>query len=352
MNMEKMEEFLSTIQSPLTRKSYIAGIRIFETYLNKPIESLIGTEDQGRTIEKFYVHLKNKGYTQNSCRNLVNGAIQFLKFYKVPLTYKKSLGIYRTELTTRDKLVTIAEVRQMAEVASLKEMIILEVYLLGLRVYDACRLKKDIFDISKDAPIPIEILTHKEGVIARTFISQEFKDSLVKYLPLLKKDNPYLLQSARREVVDEDSLNKTLKTLATRAGIDTKGFHWHTGRKLFLRTSAELGITSWNAMMMVGKSVDKSIETYINHVQLKEDFLKVSEVLRFRKPNGNGKVANLEKENQELRNVMKVIAKFVTEEMRKQRLAQKPSKESLKELMKRTKKDLEILDNFVKEKEV
>jgi hypothetical protein len=58
---------------------------------------------------------------------------------------------------------------------------------------------------------------------------QEFNDSLVKYLPLLKKDNPYLLQSARREVVDEDSLNKTLKTLATRAGIDNKGFplaHW------------------------------------------------------------------------------------------------------------------------------
>jgi integrase len=172
MDMEKMEEFLSTIQSPLTRESYIAGIRIFETYLNKPIESLLGTEDQGRTIEKFYVYLKNKGYAQNSCRNLVNGIIQSLKFYKVSLTYKKSLGIYRTELTTRDKLVTIAEVRQMAEVASLKEMIVLGVYLLGLRVHDACRLKKDILDISKETPIPIEILTHKEGVIARTYISR------------------------------------------------------------------------------------------------------------------------------------------------------------------------------------
>jgi hypothetical protein len=236
----------------------------------------------------------------------------------------------------------------MAEVASLKEMIVLEVYLLGLRVYDACRLKKDIFDISKEAPIPMEILTHKEGVIARTYISQEFKDSLVKYLPLLKKDNPYLLQSARREVVDEDSLNKTLKTLATRAGIDTKGFHWHTGRKLFMRTAAELGITSWNAMMMVGKSVDKSIETYINHVQLKGDFLKISEVLRLRKPNGNGKVANLEKENEELRRVMRTIAKFVEEEMRKTRLSQKPSKESLKDLMKRTKEDLKVLDDFLK----
>ena len=104
-------------------------------------------------------------------------------------------------------------------------------------------------------------------------------------------------------------------------------------------------------MMMVGKSVDKSIETYINHVQLKDDFLKISEVLRLRKPNGNGKVANLEKENEELRQVMRVISKFVSEEMRKQRLAQKPSKESLKELMKRTKEDLEVLDNFVRKEE-
>jgi integrase len=341
MDMEKIAEFLSTIQSPLTRKSYVAGIRILETYLNKPIESLIGTEDQGRTIEKFYVHLKNKGYTQNSCRNLVNGVIQFLKFFKVPVTYKKSLGIYRTELTTRDKIVTIAEVRQMAEVASLKEMIVLEVYLLGLRVYDACRLKKDLFDISKEAPIPLEILTHKEGIIARTYISQEFKDLLVKYLPLLKKDNPYLFQSARRAFVDEDSLNKTLKTLAVRAGIDTKGLHWHTGRKLFLRTSAELGITSWNAMMMVGKSVDKSIETYINHVQLKEDFLRISEVLRLKKTNGNGKVANLEKENQELRNIMKVLAKFVAEEMRKTR--------SKEDIQMGSPEELQILEDFLRE---
>jgi hypothetical protein len=114
-----------------------------------------------------------------------------------------------------------------------------------------------------------------------------------------------------------------------------------------MRTAAESGITSWNAMM-IGKSVDKRIETYINHVQLKEDFLKISEVLRLRKPNGNGKVANLEKENEELRQIMRVISKFVSEEMRKTRLAQKPSKESLKGLMKRTKEDLKILDDFLK----
>jgi len=98
MNMEKILEFFSVIQSPKTRKSYKHGIKVFEEFLKKPIESLIGTEDQGRKIEQFYVYLKNKGYTQNSCRNLVNGAIQYLKFYKVPLTYRKSLGIYRTEI--------------------------------------------------------------------------------------------------------------------------------------------------------------------------------------------------------------------------------------------------------------
>lgn len=184
----------------------------------------------------------------------------------------------------------------MASVADLKGQVILELLLLGLRVGDVCRLEWKWFDVSdQDAPVPLDIRTHKEGIIAHTFVSQELKELLTKFLPSLDSSCKYLLQSSRKEHLDEDSLNAILKDLATRARINLRGLlHWHCDRKLFMRTCAESGINSWNAKMMCGKAVEKSIETYINNVQLKEDIKKVSNILRLKKTNGNGRIGNLE----------------------------------------------------------
>jgi predicted RNase H-like nuclease (RuvC/YqgF family) len=119
---------------------------------------------------------------------------------------------------------------------------------------------------------------------------------LEKYIPTLDQKNKYLMQSEKGGNVKEKQLLRRLQSLQKRAGIDAKGqvFGWHIGRKLFLRTCAELGITSWNAQMMCGKSVDKSISTYINGIQLKNDAIKVYNVLKMEVSNGNGKVTRLE----------------------------------------------------------
>jgi site-specific recombinase XerD len=309
--MGKMEDFLSTIQSPQTRKSYTNGIRKFEEFLKRPIEKVLGSADAGKSVEKFFVWLKSNSYTQNSARNMTNGPIQFLKYFDTQVKYRKSLGIYKTEITTRDHLLTAAEVQEMASVADLKGQIILELLLLGLRVGDVCRLEWKWFDVSdRDAPVPLEIMTHKERIMAHTFVSQEFKDLLAKFLPSLDKSCKYLLQSSRKDHLDEDSLNAILKDLAVKARINLRGLlHWHCGRKLFMRTCAESGINSWNAKMMCGKAVEKSIETYINNVQLKEDFKKVSDILRLKKANGNGRIGSMEE-------VMNLMAAALTELLR------------------------------------
>lgn len=312
MDMAKLDDFLATIQSPSTRKSYRNGIMKLEEFLGKPIETLIGSSDAGKTVEKFFVWLKNKGHTQNTARNLVNGGIQYLKYFDTQVKYRKSLGIYKTELTTRDHLLAIAEVQEMASVADLKEQVILELLLLGLRVGDVCRLEWKQFDVlDQEAPTPLLIRTRKEGTTAHTFVSEELMELLAKYLPLLDKNNKYLLQSARKEHLDEDSINSILKDLSVRARINVRGLlHWHCGRKLFMRTCAELGLTSWNAMMMCGKAVERSIETYINNVQLKEDFKKVSGVLRLRKVgSGNGQIKDIDE-------ALKVVSAAVGELLR------------------------------------
>ena len=294
--MAKMEDWLETIPSPQTRKTYRSGIRKFEEYYDKPIETLIGSDDAGKTIEKFYVWLK-QNHPQNTCRNITNCPIQFLKYFNTPVNYRRNLGIYTTTLTTRDHKLTVDEAREMWKIAGLDEKVMIKAWLLGLRIGDACKLEWSQFNI-KPSEEPQEILvnTKKESILAHVFIDAEFQKLLEKYLPTLNKSNKFLFQSEKGGNVKEKQLLRRLQSLQKRAGIQSNGqvFGWHIGRKLFLRTCAELGITSWNAQMMCGKAVDKSIATYINGVALKNDAIKVSNVLKMEISNGNGKVVKLE----------------------------------------------------------
>jgi hypothetical protein len=120
---EKVNDWLSAVPSPQTQKTYEAGIKKFEEFYGQGIETLIGKsgEETGHTIEKFYVWLKEKGHGQNTCRNLINSPIQFLKYFGTEPKYRKSLGMYRTVATTRDHRASISEIQEIAKVADLRE---------------------------------------------------------------------------------------------------------------------------------------------------------------------------------------------------------------------------------------
>ena len=294
MDMARIDDWLSTIPSPHTRKNYNAGIKKFEKYFGNGIETIIGSDDAGKIIDKYYAWLKNQGTPQNTCRNLVNSPIQFLKYFKTEVNYRNK-GMYKTVLTTRDHLLNISEVQEMAKVADLREQILLEVFLMGLRIGDVSILKWKTFDVNTKPPVEIRILTSKEDVVAQTFISEEFQGLLQKYLDRIDKNNEFLFQSNRRGNLSSKRINQILKDLADRAQIKTHGlFRWHIGRKLFIRTCAELGVNAWNAKIMCGKSVSMDIATYINGVRLKNDFIKVSNVLKlFPKPVANGQTKQM-----------------------------------------------------------
>jgi integrase len=298
MDMKLVEDWLSGIPSKYTRKSYKSGIKKFENeYYHKPIETLIKSPDAGKVVEQFYCWLRER-HGQNTCRNVVNSVIQFLKFHGTEVKYRKALQIYKTVPTTRDHRTVISEIQEMAKTSDLREQVFLEVFLLGLRIGDVALLEWRTFDQNGETPTPIEINTKKEQVIARTFVSEEFKQLLNKYLPLLDKTNPYLFQSKRRRHLSTKQIDNILKGLIKRAGIVNHGlFRWHTGRKLFLRTCAELGISSWSAKLMCGKAIPASDDTYVHDAELRNDFMKISETLRlFPKtiPQAENKIKNLE----------------------------------------------------------
>jgi integrase len=329
MDMARVEDWLSAIPSKYTRKTYKSGIRKFEQFYKKPIEDLLNLSDEetGHIVEKFYACLKDRGHGQNTCRNLINSPLQYLKYFGKNPKYRRALGMYKTVLTTRDHLTTIFEIQELAKVGDLREQILLEVFLLGLRVRDVSELKWQSFAVNGEPPIPIFINTKKEEVTAQTFISEEFKGLLDKYLPTLDKSNPYLFQSKKwtkkRKGIQNlgtKQIENVFKGLVKKAGINTHGvMAWHSGRKLFLRTATELGISPWSAKLMCGKSVPASDDAYIHNVELKPDFLKVSEVLRlFPKnvPHASDRIRQLEdamtaleKENIALKTRIEVMQK-------------------------------------------
>ena len=98
------------------------GIRRFEEFYQKPIESLLEPDDTelGHIIEKFYSRLRER-HPQNTCRNLVNCPIQYFKYFGKNPKYKKNLGICTTTLTTRDHMLVVDEAREMWKVSSLEE---------------------------------------------------------------------------------------------------------------------------------------------------------------------------------------------------------------------------------------
>jgi hypothetical protein len=158
----------------------------------------------------------------------------------------------------------------------------IKTWLLGLRIGDACRLEWKQFDF-KPTEEPQEVLvnTKKESITAHCFVDSEFQKLLEKYIPTLDRSNKHLFQAQTGSNVKEKQMLRRLQNLQKKAGIKAKGvFGWHIGRKLFLRVAAENGVTSWNAQMMCGKAVDKGISTYINGLALKNDAIKIHNVLK------------------------------------------------------------------------
>jgi integrase len=278
--MEQLDDFLETIASKHTRKNYVNGIKKFEEWYGDSITKLVKSPDASKTIEKFFVALKQK-HPQNTCRNVTNSPIQFLKYFGTDVKPRRALGIYRTEKAIGEHRLTIDEVQDMNSVADLKEQVILQVFLLGMRITDAIALKVEDFDkLEQPAPIPLELRATKgtSGTIYETFICEEFKDLLKKYLPTLKGE--WLFEGIREgSHVKDETLNTALKNLANDAKIQLHGkLRWHLGRKLLMTTGAELGLNTWIIKKMVGKSIRVTDDTYL-YTELREGFLRLRSAL-------------------------------------------------------------------------
>jgi len=307
--MGKLEEWLEVVPSKNTRKSYVYGVSVFETWYRDSITKLIKSPEATRTIERFYVYMKER-HPQNTCRNITNSAIQFLKFHGTEVKPRKSLGIYNTERALGKHLVTISEVQKMASLANLKEQVMLGIFLLGFRVGDTIQLKKSDFEnlLDREPPIELKLRARKERTVYETYISEELRDLLRQHLPTL--ENEWIFPGVRKgSHVKDETLNNRLRNLAERAGVKLNGrLTWHTARSLILREGSQMGINSWNLKRMTGKTIPISDDTYLAGLNLREDFIKVSKVLTLKPAKVNNRVGSLQEDVHLLaRALMKLI---------------------------------------------
>jgi len=342
------EEFLESVRNKSTRKGYRNGIKKFFVWFNRtpeeilklrkddltqrPDENLIEYRNRAarfeKEIEKFHSQMLDDGHSINSARNYTIGIRQLFRFYQMPIKMRAGSQVTRTVKTSKSFPLRIEHVRAMFNVADLRERVLLSLATdLGLRISDFRNIKRtDIPDLTQDAPIPFEVMTGKEDIIAYGFLSSETVELLKVYIQTIEdRENPYLFPSKGEKPISDDRINSWLKKLAKKSGINTNGksLTIHCFRKMFLSASIDSGIGLVAGKKICGKAIPQSDDTYLTTVKLREKFIQLKKILTIRPtPQSDTKeqitqfeaaIVQLQKENLTRKTAADVMTKRVTE---------------------------------------
>ena len=195
-------------------------------------------------------------------------------------------SLNRTVQTQRNFPLTIEHVRKMYAVANFRERVILSMATdLGLRISDFLKIKKqDLPDLSLEAPISFDVMTDKEDVIAKGFLSQETVELIKKYLKALPEGNPYLFPSSQNnpKPISRTQIGNLLNDLAQKAGLNVnngKSLTFHCFRKMLLSASIDSGIGLTAGKKLVGKKIPQSDDTYLTTINLRNKFIQIKNFL-------------------------------------------------------------------------
>ena len=222
----------------------------------------------------------DNGFSTNSARNYTIGIRQLFRYYQMPVQIRAGSKVTKTVKTSKSFPLRIEHVRKMFAIADLRERVILSMATdLGLRVGDFISIKKDeLPSLDQETPIPFDIMTGKEEVVAHGFLSQETVEILKSYLPTLTtKTNPYMFPSNGKNHFSDVWLNRLLQRLAKKAKIpmNQKSLTFHCFRKMMLSASIDSGIGLTAGKKLVGKAISQSDDTYLTTINLRKKFVQL-----------------------------------------------------------------------------
>jgi len=344
-----VKEFLDGLPSRGTRKVYKYGLNKFLEWYGKtgkdvleerkddltqrPNEDIVTYRNRAanyeRIIESFYNHLMEKGYKINAAKSITHGIRQLFRFYHMDVRMRSGSNVNRVVKTQKSFPLTIEHVRRMYAVANFRERVILSMATdLGLRIGDFLEIKKpDLPDLSQEAPIAFDVMTDKEDVIAKGFLSQETVDLLKKYVETLSGDNPFLFPSNQKtnKPISKSQMGNLLRDLAEKAEIKVangKSLSFHCFRKMFLSAAIDSGVGLTVGKILCGKTVDASDSTYLTTVKLRQHFNELKKFLTINvQPKvEEEKIGSLKKavaQLQEDLSTQKIISETLSEENQK-----------------------------------
>jgi len=304
MNEMTEKEFYDSIPNVHTRREYRNGLQRFSAWFGKTADEILEMRKADlksddtfkkkrfdRELEKFHAYLKaakpkGEGAAPNSARTLCSGLRQFFRMYEMPIILRRGSPIAKMQMTDKTYPLTIEDVRRMFNVADLRQRVMLSMAKdLALRIGDFVQIKKaDLPDLNQEPPVPFDIMTEKEGVLAKGHLSSETVDLLKIYQPTVKDNpNPYLFPSNGEGFLNKDTIGWNLKQLAEKAGLTIplgKRLTFHAFRKLFISTGKNLNIDPDTVKALCGKHVAPDILTYMTGVQWREAFSKIADVLK------------------------------------------------------------------------
>jgi len=299
MTVEDFLNYIKETKSKNTYKGYKHGINKFSEWFKKTPNEILEIRRKDwisgdlfqkkrfmREIEKYHKSLITEGYSINSARQMCLGIMQLFRFYEMPVTVPSGSDVSKTVVSTKDFVPNADQYRKMYRVAKdLRSKLIVSMGKdLGWRIGDFTKIRKEqLPDLDQDAPISFELITEKEDVIAKSFLSGETVELLKQYLQTLSNDNPYLFPSNREKYIDPDTINRTLRRLAKKSKVKilrNKRLRFHAFRKRFLSTCANLSIDVNIAKILVGKDVESSMLAYLSEIEHRKAFLKVQDVLK------------------------------------------------------------------------
>jgi integrase len=297
MDIKEFLEYLKQAKSKATNKAYKRGLKKFSEWYGKDLNTILAerfedlkSEDMNtrkrfnREIEKFHRHLKRVGHTQNSANAYTEGLRALFRFYDMDV---KNLPteVTRKVRTIKDYVPTVQQYRDMFNCGNILDRTIISMALdVGWRIGDFVSLRIDqLPSFDQETPIPFDLITEKEEVVSKSFLSAQTVELLKSYLRTLNEDNPYLFQNGDGSHYEPEAINKRLKVLAKKAKIHIprgKRLRFHCFRKRFLSECANAGLPVTSAKILVGKSVSVDMLTYLSEVEHKKAFEAVHERLR------------------------------------------------------------------------
>jgi integrase len=245
-------------------------------------------------IVMFWKWLQSdKGFSESTASSYVFGISGFFSYYDLDLKLKGKIPDTKMKIESyQPKLEDIQKVFRLGDLEIKTTLSIMRD--VPCRVGD---LVKEVIPRIQQKEFLIE--SEKEEVVGKCYIS----DLTLELHSQLEKANLKLPNTKR-------GIAKLLERASNIAGIPK--FNPHLVRKYFFTVGCNLNINRDVLKVLMFKSVSKDILTYLlNRTELKDTWQQIINQIPL-EAKSNGRINDIQKELEELRMVMRVIARYIS----------------------------------------